>query len=232
MRKNLPIYGMVIEGQDCSGKSTICDLLKDRLLNMNIDIITGHGTLTQNNFVKFLSGCAYNALPDFNNCNKHKEQHSTLFNKFNKYSMSELILDLLIFEREEKENKCFFLQDRYFFSQILFNIIMNKNGCLSQEMHMFQSMYRPFLLNIYLTVSESERIDRMHKRSIGRKLDGTDLLFYNHPEIATEMDNIAKQLIKNKNQRENWMIIDTTISNPKRIANKILEQLKNLVELS
>ena len=139
-----PLYGLVIEGQDCTGKTTVINLLAEILEEEDIFFKKGHGQLTDSPLVTLLCKQAFGSLPDFS---KKREDIFLSLEGFNKFRLAQLSLDALEYKAHFHQNRTtFLLQDRYFFSQILFNTVFDTGT--DKEIETFNSYYRPFLLNV------------------------------------------------------------------------------------
>jgi len=87
------IHGLLIEGLDCSGKSTVAKLVGDQLRKKRYNIQVGHGEITSSNLSVFLAQDAYNTLPT---TIPIKFPDADFMEKFIKLKLAGLIIDKML----------------------------------------------------------------------------------------------------------------------------------------
>lgn len=195
--KSITINGLLIEGGGYTGKTTVCQLLTERLKKQNIEynhLILGNSSLEKSIL-------------------KQASRSSNVFESAQLYAAS-FILDLVNFEATED---IFYLQDRSWLS------ILSMNQLFLQDPELFAYIHEnrfAFRWNVLLTVDpeiKKERFLQREKRSIFNQYS------QDHPEIQTEINQFILEQIPSD---EEWLIIDTSYLSPNEIVEKIMDFVK------
>lgn len=210
------IDGLLIEGLDYSGKTTIANIVKDALEKKNYNIRTGHGQLASSNLSVFLASEGYSSLPSEI---PKKFPDVSFMKKKLQLHLASLIVDKMLGNQmleEYKKKGIFLIQDRY-----LLTLQCAKKFFIPDleipELKMIEGAEIPFKYNIYLTCSPQERKKRAEARE--KQADNLEKYLIAHLNELYKYDELCQSMVKEKPR---WHIIDTSDRNPNEVANQIL----------
>lgn len=194
------LYGILIEGMDLSGKTTVCKALKEMLENKGVKIKYNHCYLSDNFLVGFLFEKAMQA--------EGTEDESY-------YYASATVLDHFCFKKVEN---LFYIQDRNWLSQECWS----KFFCSEKKFSLFPKDYIiknhiKFKWNVYLALSYETFKNRYEIREEKTLLN--KVFFNNRDTFSKYQEFCLSKLPKN----ENWLIIYTDFLNIDEIIDQILE---------
>lgn len=185
------IYGVLIEGVDYSGKTSVAKCLCNRLLSEGINARYQHGYLFRS--------CPINK---FLTTQSIKADQSTIKDWFNTTSV---LIDLLMFPVMQKELlTSFIIQDRQWLTALSRQKFYHKEIEFLTP-NLIETSHIPFNHNVYLTCSIKEKRKRVKKRPASSL---RDQFLIKNIELHQEFDEfIVSNLIP---EDERWLVIDTS----------------------
>jgi thymidylate kinase len=192
------LNGILLEGMDYSGKSTVCDLLEETLKERGFVVKKNHFYLSDNFIVKFLFNKAIST--------EGSEDYHLLY-------AAGCLLDRFLFREEPG---IFYIQDRNWLTHDAWASI-EFSETSEVPAGYFLKNHKPFKWNVLLTISYEkiqERFSQREKRSyLNERLFEDKEVFLNYHEY----------LISRIPSDENWLILDTSNLMPDEVVKKIVE---------
>ena len=216
------IDGLLIEGLDYSGKTTIAKLVKNKLEERNYNVKTGHGQLAGSDLSRFLAFEAYDTLPAEI---PTKFPDANFMEKYIKLKLSGLVVDKMLGNQKLEDYKkqgVFLIQDRYLLTLQCTKRFFTPNLDMP-ELKMIEEAYIPFKYNIYLTCSSSTRKKRVAAR--GKEPDRLEKYLIVHFNELYKYDELCQSMVKEK---PGWYVIDTSNTKPEEVANQILDLIEKV----
>lgn len=216
------INGVLIEGLDYSGKTTIAKILKKKLEEKSYNIRTGHGMLGNSELSVFLASLGYDSLPT--EVSKTFPDAKIIENKV-KLHFAGLIVDKILSNQKLQEyikQEIFLIQDRYFLTLKCAKMFFIPNLEIP-ELKIFEQDLIPFKLNIYLTCNLYTRKKRIQSRE--KEPDRLEKYLIAHLGELYKYDDLCQSMIKEKPE---WYIIDTSNKKPEEIADQILDLIEKV----
>lgn len=193
-----PLHGILVEGIDCSGKSTVCKLLEEKFRKRGLEPKLNHCYLSDNYLIRFL-------------LKKSIEFEGTEDEAI--YHACATILDQFLFKIKPE---AFYIQDRNWLSQACWLKFFCPEQSYAPKNYIFNN-HQKFKWNVYLTVSHEIFKERYKLRSNNSKLDR--LLFENQEIFIKYNDFFLTQFPAD----EGWVVINTDFLSPDQVADQILE---------
>jgi thymidylate kinase len=178
------IPGLLIEGVDFIGKSTVAKRLVD-VLNSS-----GHDSKMRKCYI---SGAP---LVDF--LDQQAARTDSMLERDSYYSAA-IVLDILLF----RPLRTFLVQDRHWLSQTGRNLFFHPEQELLPP-GLVERMHFPFQFNVLLTSNLETKIERSRDRP---SKSPRDRYLREHPASHQEYEAFLMQLLPND---EHWVVLDTT----------------------
>lgn len=196
------IDGVLIEGTDYSGKTTLCHNLAEALAEVNYSCQYGKDYITPTKLSKGIVKLG-EKLPF------GPEQDLA----FTLATLAEIC-------QEDCEKGTFYIQDRHWLSILAHNEFFypGQNQVVNR---MLREVHRPFRKNIYLTFDLDTKIKRFQDEP---PTSSFDKYLAANPEVHEHYDQFWKGLIP---EDENWLVIDTSQNNIKETTQRALEFILN-----
>ena len=192
------LNGILIEGMDYSGKSTVCDLIGETLKDRGFIVEKNHLYLSDNFIVKFLFNKAI--------LTERSEDYHLLY-------AAGCLLDQFLFR---EKIGVFYIQDRNWLTHESWaSIEFSKSSEVPADY--FLKNHRSFKWNVLLTISYEELRERFLQRE--KKSYLNERIF----EDKEFFLNYHEYLISRIPLDENWLILDTSNLIPDEVVKKIVE---------
>jgi len=167
---------VLLEGTELSGKTTLAENVRQRLVNEGFSVILNSGPINKSSRLVNapLNLARKVALPSFR----------------------ELLYTLSLFaDRDPREiysQMDFFIQERYFPSVIAYSKVFNPLGINRYFGNYLRRFYPSFDINILVQTSLETRLDRIKARREKTKLDE---IIEKKPELVTDLENEIRRTL-------------------------------------
>lgn len=190
-----PLNGILIEGIDFSGKSSVCKLLGEKLTKAGIATETNYCYLSTHPLVSFIL---------------KKAIESTDIEEESNYHACATILDRVLFRPKPGT---FYIQDRNWYTQACWLKFFAKN--YAPENYLFNT-HQKFKWNVFLTISYDTLKGRYEQRL--KKSSLNKLLFENQDTFIKYTDLCLSHFPDD----EKWIVINTDYLSVEQVTEKIL----------
>lgn len=197
---NTQVPGILIEGSDYAGKSTVARLLAEQLQEGGAVFETGKCYLTRNPVVAFLDDEA--------------RRHDDLLVR-DKYYSAAIMCDLEAAKMFPP--KCFRIQERHWLSQLGRNLFFHPDIPLIPDGYLEQR-HLTFTIQILLYSDVASKNRRVGSRP---PASPRDRLLLGDPALHQAYDDFIKSLLP---PTEEWLILDISDASPKEVTVRILQQ--------
>ena len=154
------INGLVLEGGEYSGKTSVAKELEKMLTAKGIKVKRGHAILQRPTVIMLLNKEAFRSLP------KHIPlafRDKTFFKRFNALRTAQLMVDLTLSQEQKVDtDDAFLIQDRHWHTQKFMNQFFTP-GLLEAETQWLEDHQIKFKHKVYLTCSNKVRLQRSKK---------------------------------------------------------------------
>jgi thymidylate kinase len=195
------IPGLLIEGVDFIGKSTVAKCLVDVLKT------DGHESKMQK--------CYISGAPVVEFLDQQAARTDSMLERDLYYSAA-IVLDIVFF----RPLHAFLVQDRHWLSQAGRNLFFHPNQRLL-PVGLVERIHLPFQFNVLLTSSLEAKIERSKGRP---SKSPRDRYLKEHPAAHQEYEAFLMQLLPND---ERWVVLDTT----GQTVDEVVESIRALLDI-
>lgn len=217
------INGILLEGIDYSGKTTVAKLLSQKLQERKFNVKIGHGELAASELNKFLM---QEGLKLLDNHIPAAFPDSRFMEPLVKMHIASLMIDSTKTKETIKHlnrQQTFLIQDRYVLTLQCMQKFFTPNLNLPEQT-VITNNYVPFKYNVYLTCDAETRNKRM-KNNISIKVPNKiEKYFFAHLDKLQNYDNLCRSMVKDD---PTWLVIDTGNLTVEQVADIILEFVDN-----
>ncbi|MGW1728823.1 hypothetical protein ACWCQK_38910 [Streptomyces sp. NPDC002306] len=213
-----PVPGVLIEGHEYSGKSTLARHVTHALRRRGASVRAGHATLTPDPLVRLLLD---DALAVFATAPHHGFRHPPTWRRFNSRRSAQLVLDTDLFHRQPPDPRTLLVQDRYWLAQHAFNTYFTPGqDYLSQAWT--ASRAATFTVQVYLTCDAATR----RRRAAARDGDGAKhplgAFLRRHLDDVAALETFTTALVKD---RPDWLVLHSDRFSPQEMTDAVLARL-------
>jgi len=198
------INGVLIEGVDYAGKTSIADNLASALRAGGVPVLQNQCYLKRGELIHFLEARA-------------KERNTPLERDW--YYTTALLVDLYLHEESNHDPNVFIVQDRHWLTTVGRNTFFNRDiefmrsGLLEQN-------HPKFRFNVYVRSSMESKIRRCQNRP---PKSPRDRYLAENPEIHQQYDDFLLNLLP---KDEDWLILDTSEISIEEATTAVLNHLE------
>jgi thymidylate kinase len=187
------IYGLLIEGTEESGKTTVSHLVARTLAEHGIASQVGHGYVHGNRLLdRFLAAA----------------RGTTDLLEIDWYYSANMLLDLALCRRALPRE--FVVQDRHWLSQVGRNEFFHAAAPLPTEL--IEAQHLPFAYNVYL---KSDAGTKRERATLRPPSSLRDAYLRKHSDVHQQYDEYLERRLP---RAERWSVIDTTGRTPDEVA--------------
>jgi thymidylate kinase len=191
------IDGILIEGSEQSGKTTVCHLVASALAEHGIATHVGHGYIHANRLLdRFLTA---------------SRKASDLL-ELDWYYSANILLDLTLCRRALPRE--FVVQDRHWYSQVARNEFFHGSAPLPTEL--IEAQHIPFTYNVFL---KSNLVTKLARARARRSTSMRDAYLRKRPVLHQSYDEYLERRLP---RDERWQVIDTSALSPDEVAARIV----------
>jgi thymidylate kinase len=191
-----PINGVLIEGVDYVGKTTVALRLGELIAATGQPVSVGRCYVNRTELIEFLEGEA--------------SKSDDMITRDYYYSAA-LVCDLALMTLPDDYR----VQDRHWLTQLGRNAFFHSGNELVPTRHLVEA-HRPFARNVLLTSSSAAKVERASRRPAKSP---RDRYLMAHPELHQEYELFLTGLLP---PAEDWLILDTTSRSVDEVAERIL----------
>lgn len=218
------INGLVLEGGEYSGKTSLANELEKMLTAKGIKVKRGHAILQRPPVIMLLNKEAFRSLP------KHIPlafRDKAFFKRFNVLRTAQLMVDVTLAQEQKVDtDDAFLIQDRHWHTQKFMNQFFTP-GLLDAETQWLEGHQIKFKHKVYLTCSHKVRRQRFRKHAKSDASAIIDKYFLFHARNSHLFDEFCVDILKKEG---GWMIVDTSNKKPKEIAEEISQRILTQLE--
>ncbi|WP_405880992.1 hypothetical protein OG747_21740 [Streptomyces sp. NBC_01384] len=212
-----PVPGILIEGHEYSGKSTLAQRVADGLRLRGLAVRASHGTLTRDPLGRSLLD---EALTVFEGTEHHEFRHPETWRRFNSRRSAQLILDTELFGELGPGPGEILVQDRYWLPQYAFNQYFTPaEGYLSEAWT--ASRVPRFAVQVYLTCDTATR----RRRAATRDGDGAkhplNAFLRRHLDEVAGLDRFTTGLVQDS---PHWLVLRSDRLSPEEMTDVVLKR--------
>ncbi|WP_128092208.1 hypothetical protein [Streptomyces resistomycificus] len=214
-----PVPGILIEGHEYSGKSTLAHQVADGLRRRGRTARASHATLTPDPVVRSLLD---EALTVFAGSEHHDFRHPPTWRRFNALRSAQLILDTELFSRPAAGPQPgeILVQDRYWLTQYAFNQYFTPaEGYLSKTW--VASRVPRFAVQVYLTCDTESRRRRAAARDGNSAKHPLNAFLRRHLDDVAGLDRFTARLVQDN---PHWLVLPSEGLSPQEMADAVLER--------
>ncbi|MDC2961118.1 hypothetical protein [Streptomyces gilvifuscus] len=212
-----PVPGILIEGHEYSGKTTLARGVADALRHRGLTVRAAHGTLTRDPFVRSLLD---EALAVFAGAEHHGFRHPATWRRFNSLRSAQLMLDTELFRQREPAPGEILVQDRYWLPQYAFNQYFTPaEGYLGETW--IASRVPRFAVQVHLTCDTATR----RRRAAARDGDGAkhplNAFLRRHLDELAGLDRFTTGLVQDS---PHWLVLRSDRLSPEELVDAVLRR--------
>jgi thymidylate kinase len=209
------IHGILLEGINYSGKSTVARLLGERLAARGVPLLQRHCYLVESPISAELQQQAFGSVTGWQD---RAFPDAELLRSFNVRKSAQMLYDSALAAETDSLDGQVVLQDRHWFTQYCSNEFFNPGEGLLSKKWVRQHAPR-FTLQVYLTCSQDERQRRAGERTGPEK---HNLNSYQRAHLAELglYDELCLSLIKDD---PTWRVVHTDDLSVTVVVDEILE---------
>ncbi|MET7478630.1 hypothetical protein ABZT17_30290 [Streptomyces sp. NPDC005648] len=212
-----PVPGILIEGHEYSGKTTLARGVADALMHRGLKVRTAHGTMTHDPLVRSLLD---EALTVFAGTDHHGFRHPETWRRFNSRRSAQLLLDTELFWQSEPRPGEILVQDRYWLPQYAFNHYFTPAESYLSEAWI-ASRVPKFTVQVYLTCDTATR----RRRAAARDGDGAlakhplNAFLRRHLDEMAGLDRFTTGLVEDSPE---WLVLRSDRLSPQELTDAVL----------
>ncbi|SDG83684.1 hypothetical protein SAMN05216553_11217 [Lentzea fradiae] len=209
------VQGILLDGHECSGKTTIARLITDGLRARGRGVTLSHGTLTKGGLVDAM---LREAVATFDGAQDRPFRDPRLWRRFNGIRSAQLVVDAeLAAERGPAEPGAVHVQDRYWLTQQSFNTFLTPG-----EVYLAPEWARTraprFAVQVYLTCSAAARRERMAART-GPAKHSVNAFLHRHLDEIVRLDELTTRLVADDPE---WTVLRSDLCSERELAEQVL----------
>lgn len=197
------INGVLIEGVDYAGKTSIADNLASALKARGTPVIQNQCYLKRGELIHFLEARA-------------KELNTPLERDW--YYTTALLVDLYLYEESNHDPDVFIVQDRHWLTTLGRNAFFNKDIDFMRA-GLLEQRHPKFRFNVYVRSTMEAKIRRCQNRP---PKSPRDRYLAENPEIHQQYDDFLQELLP---KDEEWLILDTSDVSLEEATSAVLSYL-------
>ncbi|BCY09816.1 hypothetical protein [Actinoplanes sp. L3-i22] len=205
--------GILLEGHECSGKTTVARLVAADLAAAGRRVAAAHATVTSSGL---LDAMLHEAVATFADSAGRPFRDPRLWRRFNSVRSAQLMIDAELVAAQEPPGRYdVFLQDRYWLTQHAFNTFLTPGArYLTRE---WIDAHAPrFTVQVYLTCDPATRVRRTVARPAKHAVNA--FLQRHIDEIAVLDELTIEQLV----DRDEWTVLSSSAGTPRALADEVL----------
>ncbi|MFD9004272.1 hypothetical protein ACFV0T_25505 [Streptomyces sp. NPDC059582] len=212
-----PVPGILIEGHEYSGKSTLARQVSDGLRRRAPTVRAAHATLSGDPLVRSLLD---EALSVFDGAEHHDFRHPPTWRRFNSRRSAQLILDTDLFGRRRPVPGEILVQDRYWLAQYAFNQYFTPaEGYLSPAW--IASCVPRFAVQVYLTCDAATRRRRAAARDGAKAKHPLNAFLRRHLDDVARLETFTTTLVHDS---PHWLVLASDRLSPQEMTDAVLER--------
>ncbi|MGW2723376.1 hypothetical protein [Streptomyces sp. NPDC001492] len=212
-----PVPGILIEGHEYSGKSTLARGVADVLRRRGLTVRASHGTLTGDPLVRSLLD---EALTVFEGAEHHEFRHPRTWRRFNSRRSAQLVLDTELFRELGPGPGEILVQDRYWLPQYAFNQYFTPaEGYLSEAW--IASRVPRFTVQVYLTCDAETRRRRAATRDGARAKHPLNAFLRRHLDEVAGLDRFTAGLVEGS---PHWLVLRSDRLSPQELTDAVVRR--------
>jgi len=212
-----PTPGILIEGHEYSGKTTLARRVADGLRRRGRTVRASHGTLTHDPLVRSLLD---EALAIFEGAEQRDFRDAQTWRRFNSRRSAQLVLDTELFTQTQPGPGEVLVQDRYWLPQYAFNQYFTPaEGYLSPAW--IASRIPTFTVQVYLTCDTAARRRRAATRDGDSAKHPLNAFLRRHLDEVTGLDRFTATLVEDS---PHWLVLRSDRLSPQEITDTVLER--------
>jgi thymidylate kinase len=197
------INGVLLEGVDYAGKTSIADNLAQTLRGRGVQVIQNQCYLKRGPLIHFLEAQA-------------KQLNTALERDW--YYTTALLVDLYLYEQNHEVLGAFIVQDRHWLTTVGRNTFFNRDIEFMRQ-GLLERRHLPFRFNVYVRTTIEAKIRRCQNRP---PKSPRDRYLAENPELHQQYDDFLLKLVP---QDEDWLILDTSQISIEEATNAVLDYI-------
>jgi thymidylate kinase len=208
--------GILLDGHECSGKTSIARLITDGLRARHREVTQSHGTLTRGGLVDAM---LREAVAVFEGAADRPFHDLRLWRRFNSMRSAQLVVDAeLAAAQGPPEPGAVRVQDRYWLTQHSFNTFLTPGeGYLAPEW--IRTRAPRFAVQIYLTCAPAARRERMAARK-GPAKHAVNAFLHRHLDEIVRLDELTTRQVTGDPE---WTVLRSDGCTAAELAERVLE---------
>jgi thymidylate kinase len=209
------ISGILLDGHECSGKTSIARLIADGLRARCRAVTLSHGTLTRGGLVDAM---LREAVATFDGAQDRPFHDLRLWRRFNGIRSAQLVVDAeLAAAQGPSAPGAVHVQDRYWLTQQSFNTFLTPG-----EVYLAPEWTRTraprFAVQVYLTCSAAARRERMAART-GPAKHAVNAFLHRHLEEIVRLDELTTRQVAGDPE---WTVLRSDSCTAPELAEQVL----------
>ena len=216
------VPGVMIEGYNYSGKSTLAKVVADDLRARGLTVHESHGTFTHGSITDSLFA---QALVDFADISHEEAQarpfpDPDLFRQFDALKAAQLMIDAeLTRTGSAVDPATVYVQDRYWLTQYTANFVLSPGEEFLTRRWMQERAPR-FTMQIYLTCTDETRQKRCDARGAAAEKHVLNSYLRHNLDGVIEMDRVAVGLVRDDPA---WTVLYSDELGPQELSDRVME---------
>ena len=205
------VHGILLDGHECSGKTTLADLLTTELQARGHAVTRSHGTLTKGGLVDAMLG---EAVATFDDAADRPFRDLELWRRFNSVRSAQLVVDAELAARQEPGDVR--VQDRYWLTQHSFNSFLTPGeGYLAPEW--IRARAPRFTVQVYLTCTPATRRERVAARPAKHAVN---TFLHRHLDEIVRLDELTLRQVADDPE---WTVLCSEQGNAAALAEQVFK---------
>lgn len=210
------ISGILLDGHECSGKTSLARLITAGLHARGCEVTQSHGTLTKGGLVDAM---LREAVAVFDDAADRPFHDLRLWRRFNSMRSAQLVVDAeLAAAQGPSAPGEVRVQDRYWLTQHSFNTFLTPGeGYLAPEW--IRARAPRFAVQIYLTCAPAARRERMAART-GPAKHAVNAFLHRHLDEIVRLDELTTRQVIDDPE---WTVLRSDRCTAPELAEQVLE---------
>lgn len=210
------IPGILLDGHECSGKTSLARLITAGLHARGREVTQSHGTLTKGGLVDAM---LREAVAVFDDAADRPFHDLELWRRFNSMRSAQLVVDAeLAAQQGPSAPNEVRVQDRYWLTQHSFNTFLTPGeGYLAPEW--IRARAPRFAVQIYLTCAPAARRERMAART-GPAKHAVNAFLHRHLDEIVRLDELTTRQVVDDPE---WTVLRSDRCTAPELAEQVLE---------
>ncbi|WP_439657503.1 hypothetical protein ACSHWB_34630 [Lentzea sp. HUAS TT2] len=206
------ISGVLLDGHECSGKTSLARVISAGLQARGRTVTQSHGTLTKGGLVDAM---LREAVAVFDDAADRPFHDLRLWRRFNSIRSAQLVVDAELARSTPDEVR---VQDRYWLTQHAFNTFLTPGeGYLAPEW--IRTRAPRFAVQVYLTCSPAARRERMAART-GPAKHAVNAFLHRHLDEIIRLDELTLRQVVDDPE---WTVLRTDHLGAQELAEQVLD---------